>query len=118
MGVTPHVSGAEMSMLQSKVTAMSIQTCEDPLETLIANSNVTDFQSLKESVSEAKRLSVTLDRALVMSGRVTEANLASSLAARELVLSGQMSLNAAINALRLASQEHISFDEARKRLKG
>lgn len=97
---------------------MSIQTCEDPLETLIANSNITDFQSLKESVSDAKRLSVTLDRALVMSGRVTEANLASSLAARELVLSGQMSLNAAINALRLASQEHISFDEARKRLKG
>ncbi len=97
---------------------MSSQTCEDPLETLIANSNITDFQSLKESVSDAKRLKITLDRALVMSGRATEANLATSLAARDLVLSGQMSLNAAINALRLASQEHISLDEARKRLKG
>ncbi|MDZ4834965.1 MAG: hypothetical protein SGJ27_14405 [Candidatus Melainabacteria bacterium] len=97
---------------------MSMQTCEDPLETLIANANITDLKSLNQSVSDAKRLNITLDRALLMSGRTSEQALAMSLTARELVLSGQLSLNAAINALRLANQEHISLDEARQRLKG
>ncbi len=96
---------------------MAAQVCEDPIEALIANSNVSDLKTIRQCLSDAKRLNITIEEAIRKSGKATVGGLSRAMAARELVLSGQMTLSAAINALRLANQDQISFDEARRRLR-
>ncbi len=93
------------------------QTNEDPLVVLISNANIVDAHSLKEAISEAARLRVGVDRALVMSGRVKESELAMVRHALELVLNGNITLNNAISVIRMARKENITFDQARHRLK-
>lgn len=92
-------------------------TEQDPLAVLISNANIVDAETLKVAVNDAKRLRVSLDKALVMSGHCSESKLAIVLRARDELALGTMTLNAAISTVRLATKDKISFDEARQRLR-
>ncbi|MGH9551064.1 MAG: hypothetical protein ACRD3W_16900, partial [Terriglobales bacterium] len=88
----------------------------DTLTLLIANANLVPEAELQQAVTEAKRLEIPLERALIMSKRASEQQLQIVLKAQQLVVDGKISLETAVNAVRLCLQQNMSLDQAVRKL--
>ena len=71
-----------------------------------------DSIKLGEAAQNAKRLNVSLDKAITMLKCASEINLKIAMQANEMVLKGKLELQLAIKALQLAKQNGIEFDDA------
>lgn len=91
---------------------------DDPMVVLIKGANITDPSVVDQALIDAERLGLTVDRALVLSGHVSESSLALVREAHKHVVSREMPLSMALKAMRLAGQERLSFKDALERLKG
>jgi hypothetical protein len=79
---------------------------------LLKSARIVSEAQLKEAASCAQRLDISLDRALTMLKMVSPESLRPALAAKEMVIAGQISLEEASLALQHARQKGISFEEA------
>ncbi len=79
---------------------------------LLKSSHIISDAQLNEATSCAKRLEMSLDRAITMLNLASHERLKAVISAKEMVASGQISLAAASHALQLANQHGITFEEA------
>lgn len=89
----------------------------DTLVLLISNANIVPEGELLQVVSDAKRMAVPVERALIMSGRASDASLQNVLRAREMIHNNQISAETAVKAIRLCTQNQgMTVDQAVRRL--
>ncbi|MGD9683814.1 MAG: hypothetical protein AB7W16_21825 [Candidatus Obscuribacterales bacterium] len=91
---------------------------DDPMVVLIKGANIADPSVVDQALIDAEHLGLTVDRALVLSGHVSESSLLLVREAHKHVVSREMPLSMALKAMRLAGQERLSFRDALDRLKG
>lgn len=89
---------------------------EDPLAVILQSIRALDEARLQEAINEAAKLGMSLEQALSIRGDLSKHALTLFGDAAERVRSGEMSLDMAIRAVRLAKSESISIDEAMSRL--
>lgn len=83
---------------------------------LVRSANLVDQQTLDNALSISGRLNLPLERALLQSGFLKEDELQPFLEAKQMVESGRVRLDTAINALRLSHNDDMDFNQALKKI--
>ncbi len=93
------------------------QTSEEPpFVVLLKSSNVLDKESLATVLKDARRLNLSIEDAINLSGQLPQDVLSTLKEANQMVISKQVRLETAVRALRLVVHEEISLAEAMKQL--
>ncbi len=82
------------------------------MKELLKGSGLIDPSVLEQVAIDSERLHIPIDRALQISGQIPDASIAMVLKTLSMVERGQINVNAASRALRLASRESIDVEEA------
>lgn len=79
---------------------------------LLVEAQIVSSAEMTEAIQVSKRLATPIGRVLVMSGCVREDELEASLIAQKLIRSGEIALEAGVNALRRVHDRQISMSAA------
>jgi len=91
---------------------MADKTLSETLILLIRDSRLVPEEVLAEAIGHAKKLDIPLERALMMDGKTPESSLKSALRAQRLIKEGTITVDHAVNAMRLAAQQGIDLEGA------
>lgn len=79
---------------------------------LLQSAHIVSEAELSEAASCAKRLEISLDRAITMLKLVSQERLKPALQAKEMIVAGKISLNEATRALLIANEHGLAFEDA------
>lgn len=108
-----HVSAniRERNIMNEQVNAPS-----DRLGQLMVKAGLSSSEQLAEALLHSKQIRLPFGRVLILCGVVTESNLRWAVQAQSMLRDGLITQEVAIEALRLASDASISFDQALERI--
>lgn len=89
---------------------------EEPLTVLLRSAHLIDRSLAETIIADARRLRISLEQAISMSGDIPGESLALINEAHKMVVSGQARLDTVVKASRLAHKEEISLGEAISKL--
>lgn len=104
----PCCSGQEFHMLT--------KNRNDILCMLLTGAGIADLKTIDQGYTSADRLETALHKVLVMGGFVSQYKMDRALAAETMIKQSKISTDLAIKALRLATTQQLTFEEAVSRL--